>query len=94
MILLEISDLRLTRHADPRSAGVAYARHIAEHGFSEFSVDFGGGVEIEWTDPDLFLEPADLEYFGRVGVPRAFVKKVFINWQAYSAHCRHHNLKL
>jgi hypothetical protein len=92
MITLELGTLTPRTFTAPRAAGEFIRDHIRDHGFAEFIITFPTGFEIEWTDPDLYLELADLRYFLTGPVPRTFVRAVFINWHDYSAACRHYNI--
>ena len=80
-----------------RAAGEYVAHQIRTKGFAEFEVAiFRHGepvFEIEWTDPDLFLEPEDIAYFISYPVPRQFVRRIYINWQAYCAACNKQKIR-
>ena len=82
MILVEMGEISF-EGGDARLVGDWVRRRIANWGFEEFCITFGPDCEIEWTDPDLFLEWTDIYYFIEIGVPEAFVRRVFINWQVY-----------
>jgi hypothetical protein len=91
MVILEIENQKAQRHASPRAAGEHLAAWIRDNGFTPFCATFENGAELEWTDPDLFLEPTDLYLFGQWGIPPEFVRHVYINWQWYDWHLKPHN---
>ena len=86
-IYIELDDGTQHHAGAPGEAGRWLAGEIAARGFQGVFVQLGV-VEFEWTDPDLWLEVHDVEYFHAQGVPLAFVKEIFVNWRQYAAALR------
>ena len=88
--LLQFDESPLETHADAAAAGAAARRRISGSGFAPFVLTLSNGHELEWTDPDLFLEEADILYFLQIEMPLEFVRPVFINWQFYAFALKPH----
>jgi hypothetical protein len=91
MITVTFQDSHPLSFFSTADAGRGAAREIRERGFREFLISFPCGFEIEWTDPDLFLEPEDVVYFLTLPVPLDIVRPLFINWQTYRAILKTYN---
>lgn len=71
-----------------KSAGQFLRGWISDNGFEEWCAVFSEDCELEWTDPDLFMEWPDIDYMLDMEIPEAFVRQVFVNWQVYSRMLR------
>lgn len=72
----------------PREAGHAFRRITKRQGFSPFllEVHHPDGTlawDIEWDDPDLWLDPEDLQYVKEVGADPVLIRLIFINGDTY-----------
>lgn len=74
----------------PREMGHDFRRVIKRRGFSPFLIeafDHESGElawDMEWNDPDLWLEAEDFAYFTSVGAEEQLVLLIFINGNLYS----------